>query len=519
MQALSPLPALFWIGNKSNLVLLPIPWIDNVKMSLKTFFLLSAETSNFSGKTAIPITLSPFSSLIPVTPVVALPIGLTFPSGNLIDIPFLVKSMILSCPFVKYALINLSSPWSLIAIKPLALKFSNWERRVFLMTPLLVAKIKCFALVVLSIGRIDFISSPLSKFKKLTSACPFAWRLDSGISQTFVPKTLPLLVKNNSWSCVLAVTKWSISSSSFVVMPITPLPPLLCALYVFLATLLIYPVFVTVTKTSSLATKSSSLNSPILLLYIFVFLESPNFSFNSLSSLSIISSIICGFLRILISSSINFFNSWYSFSIFSLSKAANLLNCISRMAVAWISESLNLEIRFVFASSCVLLSLIVLITASKLSSAILRPSKMWALLLASVNSKIVLLTTTFCLCLTYSVKICLKFKVCGVPSTKATKFAGKVVWSLVCLNKLLRTDFGFASFLRSITTRSPSLSDSSLKSAIPTNFLSLTSSAILATISDLFTWYGISEITIWGLLPLSTISATPRTTILPLPVE
>ncbi len=75
----------------------------------------------------------------------------------------------------------------------------------------------------------------------------------------------------------------------------------------------------------------------------------------------------------------------------------------------------------------------VLITASRLSRAIVKPSKIWARFLASVNSKMVRLVTTLCLCLTYSTRICLSVKVWGVPSTRATKFAGKVLWSLVCL--------------------------------------------------------------------------------------
>ncbi len=214
---------------------------------------------------------------------------------------------------------------------------------------------------------------------------------------------------------------------------------------------------------------------------------SPYFSFNSVTSLTMISRTLAGSFKIKVKASINFSISSYSFSIFSLSKAANLLNCISKMAVAWISDSLNLFIRFSLASSWVLEALIVLMTASRLSRAIFKPSKMWALFLASVSSKMVLLTITFWRCLMYSDKICFKVMVWGVPSTKATKLAGKVVCSLVCLKRLFKTDFGLASLLSSTTTLIPSLSDSSRRSAIPTSFFSCTSSAILATISALLT--------------------------------
>lgn len=50
----------------------------------------------------------------------------------------------------------------------------------------------------------------------------------------------------------------------------------------------------------------------------------------------------------------------------------------------------------------------------------------------------------------------------------------------VFLNKLFWTKAGTASLFNSTTTRIPSLSDSSLKSDIPSNFLSFTKSAIFS---------------------------------------
>ena len=76
-----------------------------------------------------------------------------------------------------------------------------------------------------------------------------------------------------------------------------------------------------------------------------------------------------------------------------------------------------------------------------------------------------------------------------------------------------------ASLFNSITILIPFLLLSSLKSEIPSNFFSLTSSAILSTNLALFTWYGISVTTICC-LPFgnSSITALDLTFTLPLPV-
>jgi len=75
-----------------------------------------------------------------------------------------------------------------------------------------------------------------------------------------------------------------------------------------------------------------------------------------------------------------------------------------------------------------------------------------------------------------------------VPLTKATMLAGKLVWSSVCLKRLLRTALGLASFLSSMAICRPCLSDSSRRSLIPVIFLDLTKSAILAIKRALLTW-------------------------------
>ena len=87
-------------------------------------------------------------------------------------------------------------------------------------------------------------------------------------------------------------------------------------------------------------------------------------------------------------------------------------------------------------------------------------------------------------------------------------FMLNVIWSAVCLNRLLRTLCGLASRLISMYIRMPSRSDSSRRSATPSSFLSLTRSAIFSSSADLFTWYGSSLTMIAIRSPLTSSNAT-----------
>ncbi len=91
----------------------------------------------------------------------------------------------------------------------------------------------------------------------------------------------------------------------------------------------------------------------------------------------------------------------------------------------------------------------------------------------------------------------------------------------VIFQRLFWTISGTASFLRSMTIRIPSRSDSSRRSAIPSIRLSRTSSAIFSISLALLTWYGISVATI-DLRPVLGCSSTvvrPRIRIAPRPVS
>ena len=76
----------------------------------------------------------------------------------------------------------------------------------------------------------------------------------------------------------------------------------------------------------------------------------------------------------------------------------------------------------------------------------------------------------------------------GCRPTSASMLALNACWSCVCLKSWLRMTWLAASLRSSITTRRPSRSDSSRRSAMPRIFSARTSSAIFSISADLFTW-------------------------------
>jgi hypothetical protein len=98
--------------------------------------------------------------------------------------------------------------------------------------------------------------------------------------------------------------------------------------------------------------------------------------------------------------------------------------------------------------------------------------------------------------LTNSLKILLSERVCGIPSTSATKLKWKALFKLCVLVQIVQyLSAGGLPFLRSMTTRI-SLVDSSRRPLIPSNFFSWTSSAIATTRFCLLTRYGMEVMTI-----------------------
>ena len=153
---------------------------------------------------------------------------------------------------------------------------------------------------------------------------------------------------------------------------------------------------------------------------ISVLRSSPKSSFNLSASSLIIPYIFESSDKIPVNSSINSISSLYSWLILSLSSPVSLCNLISRIAFAWISENLNFAINSVRATFASFEARIILITSSILSSAILNPSKIWALFLAFFNSNSVLLVITSNLCSRYFWRTCFKFNTLGALSTSAS---------------------------------------------------------------------------------------------------
>ena len=116
---------------------------------------------------------------------------------------------------------------------------------------------------------------------------------------------------------------------------------------------------------------------------------SPNFFFISNRSSLIILRTFCSSAKTLSNQSIVSITSIYSSSIFLRSKPVKRCRRISKIAWAWRRLKVNFSTNAVLAISALALLRIVLITASRLSRAIFKPSKIWARSLALPNSYLV----------------------------------------------------------------------------------------------------------------------------------
>ena len=158
-------------------------------------------------------------------------------------------------------------------------------------------------------------------------------------------------------------------------------------------------------------------------------------------------------------------------------------------------------------------------TSSMKSSAIIRPSRMWARSCAFFSSYCVRRSTTSLWNRMYSCRICFSVSVRGCPSTIASMMTPNVTCICVSEYRLFRTICGEASRLTSMTMCMPLRSEWSSMFEMPSSRFSLTRSAMLSISRALLTWYGSSETTIWNRpFGFSTISARARTWILPRPV-
>ncbi|ANS05415.1 hypothetical protein [uncultured Mediterranean phage] len=116
------------------------------------------------------------------------------------------------------------------------------------------------------------------------------------------------------------------------------------------------------------------------------------------------------------------------------------------------------------------------------------PNKICALSKALFKSNFILLVKVFSLKFTNSDIKSFKFNVFGFPSTIANVLKPNEDSIDVNLYNCLLIVSGSTFLLKSITTLTPLLLDSSLISLIPSIFLSLASSAIFSFNIDLLTW-------------------------------
>ena len=125
--------------------------------------------------------------------------------------------------------------------------------------------------------------------------------------------------------------------------------------------------------------------------------------------------------------------------------------------------------------------------SSIFSTAVAKPINICALSSAFFKSNLILFKTVSSLNFKNSEINSFKFKILGLLFTIANVLKPNELSIFVNLYNCLRIVSGSTAFLNSITTRIPSLLDSSRISLIPSIFLSLTSCAIFSIKIDLFT--------------------------------
>ena len=118
--------------------------------------------------------------------------------------------------------------------------------------------------------------------------------------------------------------------------------------------------------------------------------------------------------------------------------------------------------------------------ASRLASAMRKPSRMWALALAFLSSKRERRVMTSRLNLMNSSRAVRREMTFGVPSTMASILAENELCIAVNLYRLLRITRPWAPERSSMTMRMPRLSDSSRISEMPSSRFDLTRPAIFS---------------------------------------
>ena len=193
------------------------------------------------------------------------------------------------------------------------------------------------------------------------------------------------------------------------------------------------------------------------------------------------------FSRISFKYAINFSISSYSARSLSCSRPVNWRSLISTMARDCISDREKRSIKRSIASAGLLDDLMIAMTSSILSEAIIRPSKIWARSSAFFKSYFVRRITTSCLWSTNALIKSFRLSSLGRPFTNAILLTLKEDCNAVILYSLLSTTLEFASLFTSTTILMPWRSDSSFTFDMPSMRFSFTKSAIYLISSALFT--------------------------------
>ena len=161
---------------------------------------------------------------------------------------------------------------------------------------------------------------------------------------------------------------------------------------------------------------------------ISVLLASPNFSLSPVSSSTARLSMSFSLPSISFSFATVAISSRLSSSILSLSRAVSLWRRISRIAWAWRSESANVRTRPAFAAAGLSEPLMSSTISSRLSRAILKPSRMWRRSSALRSSYWVLRVITSFLCSTKWARSSFRLRTFGWFLTSASIMMPKDVY-------------------------------------------------------------------------------------------
>ncbi len=212
-------------------------------------------------------------------------------------------------------------------------------------------------------------------------------------------------------------------------------------------------------------------------------------------------------------------SSLYSWMSLSRSRPVSRCRRMSRIAWAWTSESSKALIREDLASAGLLEARMICTTRSMLSTAMRRPSRIWARFSHLSKSKRVRRMITSRRWSRKWRRTCFRDNSMGRAPTTAIMLMPKEVSSAVYLYRELMTISGMEPRLSSSTMRMPRRSDSSRRSVTFSILRSFTRPAIFSTREDLFKAKGIS-VMITDCLPrlFSSTVTSPRIFTVPRPV-